>query len=245
MEPNSNDITSPPTPQNIIEKYNVNLIEQNLILEIEYKEKSLIFTIIDTTNKIPVLYESELNFDYFKEKDERLIGLKDISNTYKYIKSLIEQKKYKINKENEEIFTLFFSIPIFNEEIKLSISIHKLKMNTQDQNRQISLAINDLAKNYNDLENRIKSLGLDETINNINPSFTMKNEENNLDIELYIIKDLVEICFIETKNYIKEKYSINLDLKDLCLKDEYFSIMKNCDELFNFIKATFDIMKKI
>ena len=192
MEANSNDITSPPTPQNIIEKYNVNLIEQNLILEIEYKEKSLIFTIIDTTNKIPVLYESELNFDYFKEKDERLIGLKDISNTYKYIKSLIEQKKYKINKENEEIFTLFFSIPIFNEEIKLSISIHKLKMNTQDQNRQISLAINDLAKNYNDLENRIKSLGLDETINNINPSFTMKNEENNLDIELYIIKDIVK-----------------------------------------------------
>ena len=37
------------------------------LLTKEYKEKSLIFTIIDTTNKIPVLYESELNFDYFKE----------------------------------------------------------------------------------------------------------------------------------------------------------------------------------
>ena len=173
-----------------------------------------------------------MNFDYFKEKDERLIGLKDISNAYKYIKSLIEQKKYKINKENEEIFTLFFSIPIFNEEIKLSISIHKLKMNTQDQNRQISLAINDLAKNYNDLENRIKSLGLDETINNINPSFTMKNEENNLDIELYIIRN---ISFRHFRRGIVARIihtKIIITISNMTYSDEFIYFFPSFDKRF-------------
>lgn len=68
----------------------------------------------------------------------------------------------------------------------------------------------------------------------------MKNEKNNINIELRIINDFLEISFVENKNILEEKYSIKLTLKDFCLKDEYFTIMKNINQIHDFIKAIFE-----
>ena len=100
--------------------------------------------------------------------------------------------------------------------------------------------VNNLEKNYKkDLIMQNEKLGLDN-INNGKSSFSMKNEKNNLDIELRIINEILEICFIENKNILEEKYSIKLTLKDFCLKDEYFTIMKNIKQLNDFIIAIFE-----
>ncbi len=72
--------------------------------------------------------------------------------------------------------------------------------------------VNNLEKNYKkDLIMQNEKLGLDN-INNGKSSFRMKNEKNNLDIELRIINEILEICFIENKNILEETYSIKLTL---------------------------------
>ena len=54
--------------------------------------------------------------------------------------------------------------------------------------------VNNLEKNYKkDLIMQNEKLGLDN-INNGKSSFSMKNEKNNLDIELRIINEILEIC---------------------------------------------------
>lgn len=100
---------TPETPiQKTINKYNIEIIEQKLILEMELLLKSLIINIIDNSQMIPVIYEYELTFDFFKEKDSNLSGLENISKTFDYLKSLIEQNKYSINKEDEKTYILTF-----------------------------------------------------------------------------------------------------------------------------------------
>lgn len=77
--------------------------------------------------------------------------------------------------------------------------------------------VDNLEKNYQkDLMLQNEKLGL-ENITNIKPSYNMKNEKNNLNIELRIINESLEISFIENKNILEEKYSIKLTLKDFCL----------------------------
>ena len=246
---------TPETPiQKTINKYNIEINEQKLILEMELLSKSLIINIIDISQMLPVIYEYELTFDFFKEKDSNLSGLENISKTFDYLKSLIEQNKYSINTEDEKTYILTFKYQLFNDEKKIDISIPRQKFDEQEHNKQISLAINKLNKNYNELENKMnilekeyqkdlliqkEQLGLDD-INKIKPSFCMKYKEKNLDIELRIINEKIEIIFIENKNIIEEKYSIKLSLKEFCLKDEYFSIMKDISSLHDFIKAIFE-----
>ena len=246
---------TPETPiQKTINKYNIEIIEQKLILEMELLLKSLIINIIDNSQMIPVIYEYELTFDFFKEKDSNLSGLENISKTFDYLKSLIEQNKYSINKEDEKAYILTFKYQLFNDERKIDISIPRQKFDEQEHNKQISLAINKLDKNYNELEKKMnilekeyqkdllvqkEQLGLDD-LNETKPSFCMKIKEKNLDIELRIINETIEIIFIENKNIIEEKYSIKLSLKEFCLKDEYFSIMKDISSLHDFIKSIFE-----
>ena len=167
---------------------------------------------------------------------------------------MIEQKKYSIQKENEETYIFSFIYQIFNEEKKIDISIPKQKFDEKEQSKKISLAINKLDKNLNLLGDKVdnleknyqkdlmlqnEKLGL-ENITNIKPSYSMKNEKNNLNIELRIINESLEISFIENKNILEEKYSIKLTLKDFCLKDEYFTIIKNINQLHDFIIAIFE-----
>ena len=68
----------------------------------------------------------------------------------------------------------------------------------------------------------------------------MNIKDKNLVIELRIIKEKLEICFIENKNILEEKYSIKLSLEEFYKKDDYFSIMKNINSLHDFIKAIFE-----
>ena len=249
-----NNSKTPESNEDRIKKFDIEINEQKLILDIELFSKSLIINIIDTSEMIPIIYQYELTFDYFKEKDSNLSGLENISKTFDYLKTLIEQKKYSIKKENEDEYIFSFIYQLFNEEKKLDINIPKQKFDEKEQNKQISLAINKLDKNLNLLENKVNNLeknykkdlimqneklGLDN-INNGKSSFSMKNEKNNLDIELRIINEILEICFIENKNILEEKYSIKLTLKDFCLKDEYFTIMKNIKQLNDFIIAIFE-----
>lgn len=246
--------STPSEEQKVIKKYTKEITDQKLILELGLLSKSLMVSIMDISEMIPVLFEYELTFDYIKEKDQNLSGLENISKTFDYLQSLIDKNKFSIKKENEKLYILSFLYQLFNDEKKVEISVPRQKYDEQEQNKQISLAINKLDKNYNILENKVnqlekayqkdllvqnEKLGLDN-ISNIKPSFTMKNKENNLDIELRIINEKIEISFIENKNIIEEKYSIKLSLKDFCLKDEYFSIMKNIESLNAFIKAIFE-----
>lgn len=251
------EITTPLTQEPVEDKtrkYSIEISEQKLILDIELLSNSLMINIIDSSEMIPIIYQYELTFDDFKEKDSNLSGLGNISKTFDYLKTLIEQKKYSVQKENEETYIFSFIYQLFNEEKKIDIKIPKHKFDEKEQNKQISLAINNLDKNLNLLENKIENLeknyqkdliiqneklGLDN-INNIKSSFSMKNEKNNINIELRIINDFLEISFIENKNILEEKYSIKLTLKDFCLKDEYFTIMKNINKLHDFIKAIFE-----
>lgn len=253
MEKNITPLSQEPV-EDKTRKYNIEISEQKLILDIELLSNSLIINIIDSSEMIPIIYQNELTFDNFKEKDSNLSGLGNISKTFDYLKSLIEQKKYSAQKENEETYIFSFIYQLFNEEKKIDINIPKQKFDEKEHNKQISLAINNLDKNLNLLENKVEKLeknyqkdliiqneklGLDN-INNIKSSFCMKNEKNNINIELRIINDLLEISFVENKNILEEKYSIKLALKDFCLKDEYFTIMKNINQLHDFIKAIFE-----
>ena len=135
-------ITTPETPgQKIIKKYNSEINDQKLLLEIDLLSKSLIINIIDNSELLPVIYEYELNFEYFKEKDSNLSGLENISKTFDYLKYLIEQNKYSIDKQNEKIYIITFNYQLFNEEKKIEISIPRQKFDEQKNNKQISLAI--------------------------------------------------------------------------------------------------------
>ena len=216
--------STPSEEQKVIKKYTKEITDQKLILELGLLSKSLMVSIMDISEMIPVLFEYELTFDYIKEKDQNLSGLENISKTFDYLQSLIDKNKFSIKKENEKLYILSFLYQLFNDEKKVEISVPRQKYDEQEQNKQISLAINKLDKNYNILENKVnqlekayqkdllvqnEKLGLDN-ISNIKPSFTMKNKENNLDIELRIINEKIEISFIENKNIIEEKYSIKL-----------------------------------
>ena len=85
-ESSTNDIKSPPTPQNSdTNKYSINISENNLILELENQGKILVISIVDSSNIIPLLFEVELDFAFFTEKYKSLEVLKDITGVFEYL----------------------------------------------------------------------------------------------------------------------------------------------------------------
>ncbi len=242
------------TSNDIIKKHSIEISDKQLIIELSLLLKSLSFTIIDISQMIPIIYVYDASFEYFTEKDANLSGLQNITKTFDYLKSLIDQGKFSVEKQSEEVYLLCFKYLLFNEEKTIEINVPRQKYDEQEQNKKISVAINKLDKNFGVLEKKMNSLeakyqknlliqneklGLDD-VNDIKPLYSLKNEENNIVIEIKIIKEKIEISFIENKNILEEKYSIKLSLEELCLKDEYFSIMKNINSLFDFIKGIFE-----
>ena len=249
-ESSTNDIKSPPTPQNSdTNKYSINISENNLILELENQGKVLVISIVDSSNIIPLLFEVELDFAFFTEKYKSLEVLKDITGVFEYLKNQIEYNKYSIKQENSDAYSINFEIQNINQIIKLKIEVPKRKMDPDNKIEQLKHAVVSLEKKVSDIEINYKNdlikqnekLGVDNIIN-IKPteSFITKNEEYKLDIELLIIQGIFEINFIENKKLINEKYSLKLSLDDFYEKDEYFKAKKNIEEIFNFIKQAFE-----
>ena len=247
----NDDIKSPPTPQ-IDEKnrFSIEIKENNNInLELENQVKSLIISIIDPSNIIPLLFEVELDFAFFTEKDKSLEVLKDITGVFDFLKNQIENKKFAIKKENKDTYSLHFEIQYINTTINLKIDIPKRKLNPDKKIEQLRHAIVSLEKKINEIEINYKNdlmkqnekLGVDSIINTKpSDSFKSKNEEYKLDIELLILNGRMEINFIENKKLINEKYSLKLSLDDFYQKDDYFKAKKNIEEIFNFIKLAFE-----
>ena len=156
MEENTTPVSQEPV-EDKTRKYSIEISEQKLILDIELLSNSLMINIIDSSEMLPVMYQYELTFDNFKEKDSNLAGLGNISKTFDYLKSLIDQKKYSVQKENEETYIFSFIYQLFNEEKKIDINIPKQKFDEKEQNKQVSLAINNLDKNLNLLEKKLKN----------------------------------------------------------------------------------------
>lgn len=137
MEKNSNELTqTQETFEDKTKKYSIEINEQKLILDIELLSNSLMINIVDCSEMIPIIYQYELIFDNFKEKDSNLSGLLNISKTFDYLKTLIEQKKYSIQKENEETYIFSFIYQIFNEEKKIDISFPKQKFDEKEQSKK-------------------------------------------------------------------------------------------------------------
>lgn len=254
MEETDKIVTTQKSYQNPNKTYNIELKDQQLMLEMNLLSNSIKINIIEINEVMADIYEYELTFNFIKEKDSNLAGLGNISKTFDYFKSLFEKNEYTINKKTEEIYLISLKYTLFIEEKKFEIEIPKQKLDEQEQNQKVSLAIKKLQENNVELEEKLKNLeasyqnalltqneklGLDNIIND-KVSFTMKNEENNLEIELRFSSEQIEIRFIENKNIIEEKYSIKLNLEDFCSKDDYFSIMKNIEQLHDFIKLIFE-----
>ena len=168
--------STPSEEQKVIKKYTKEITDQKLILELGLLSKSLMVSIMDISEMIPVLFEYELTFDYIKEKDQNLSGLENISKTFDYLQSLIDKNKFSIKKENEKLYILSFLYQLFNDEKKVEISVPRQKYDEQEQNKQISLAINKLDKNLNLLENKVNNLE-----KNYKKDLIMQNEKLGLD----------------------------------------------------------------
>ena len=83
MEENTTPVSQEPV-EDKTRKYSIEINEQKLILDIELLSNSLMINIIDSSEMLPVMYQYELTFDNFKEKDSNLSGLGNI-----YLKHLI------------------------------------------------------------------------------------------------------------------------------------------------------------
>ena len=116
-------------------KLSINLDEEKIFLILENKENS---------NEI---YQSNYSFDQLVEKQIKLISCNTIDIIFNLINSSLNENKYSISREENNINILFQIKNAFdNSDISLNLSLYKITSETEL-----------IKKNLSDLNNEVKN----------------------------------------------------------------------------------------
>ncbi len=183
MEENKNPVTiisNEIKQDNQIYKLDIQIIQKYIILNLVYKNKPF-----DE-------YELKLKFEELKNLD-KFFSLYDTFDVFiELIKSLIENKKVSINKENADILTLELKVEFHHKEKIIKLNFVKKKINNNNLyliNQSLANKISELNKSYKQLE-----LNYENTI----------EENNDLKTEIGLIKEKNERIKRENERIIRE-----------------------------------------
>jgi len=184
--------------------------EINYLLNIETEEDKITFSINDKEQLPSVNYKRTMTLKEIKELNNVFLSLTSFNDFYDYLKSLSNNHKLNIKKDDNKI-TLIFYVEVLLKQQKIEIDLYQAKNDInlnikeiyqelfniknkikeidilQNENNNLKIKLNDLENKNNDLE--YKNNDLEIKINEFNNQIVaIKSENNKLNNEIYTLK---------------------------------------------------------
>ena len=153
-------------------------IEQNeiiYILNMEAKEDKITFSINDKEQLPSVNYIRTMTLKEIKELNIMLLSLTSFKDFYDYLKTLSNNHKINIKKDDNKI-TLIFYVEVLLKQQKIEIDLYQTK-------NDINLNIKEIYQELIKIKNKIKEI---DTLKNENNA--LKNKLNEFNNEIVTIK---------------------------------------------------------
>ena len=199
-------------------------IEQNEIiydLNIETKEDNIIFCIIDKEEFPSIKYTKAMNFKEIKDLLKVVCTLNSFNDFYDYLKSLSNNKKLYIKKDNNKLSIILF-VEVLLKQQEIVIDLFPSQKDLNFSIKEIYQELINIKKNFNTIESVkvLNQLSINENIalkNKINQIMVeidnIKNENNELKKEIYIIKAENKKLKEEIEKQNKEINNLNEEIK--------------------------------
>ena len=128
-------------------------IEQNeisYILNIENKEDNITFSINDKEQLPSINYIKTMSFKEIKQLNNIFNVLNSFNDFYDYLKSLSNNNKLNIQKENDKI-TIIFYVEVLLKQEKIEIDLYPTK-------KDINLTIKEIFQELLNIKNKYKEI---------------------------------------------------------------------------------------
>ena len=149
--------------------------EINYILNIEAYEDKIIFSINDKEQFPSINYIRTMSLKEIKELNNIFNILNSFSDFYDYLKSLSNNHKLSIIKDNDKI-TILFYVEVLLKQQKIEIDLYPTKKN-------LDLSIKEIYQELLNIKNKIKEIDNLKNENN-----NLKNENTKLNNEINTLK---------------------------------------------------------
>ena len=187
-------------------------IEQNeiiYILNMEAKEDKITFSINDKEQLPSVNYIRTMTLKEIKELNNVFNVLSSFNEFYDYLKSLSNNHKLNIKKDNNKI-TIIFYVEVLLKHQKIEINLNKAK-------NDINLNIKEIYQELFNIKNKIKEID------------TLKNENNNLKIKIEEISNEMDI--IKNENIKLNNEIDTLKVNNNKLNNELYNLKTENNEI--------------
>ena len=229
--------------------------EINYLLNIETNEDKITFSINDKEQLPSINYIRTLTLKEIKELNNVFLSLTSFNEFYDYIKSLSNNHKLSLKKDNNKI-TIIFYVEVLLKQQKIEIDLYQAK-------NDINLNIKEIYQELFNIKNKIKEIDTLKNENNAlknklnefnNEMIVIKNENNKLNnkIDALIIEKNKMKLKIEEYNkeinnlkenlvkYISKSVIMNYDEKDMLYKEIENKMNKRIKEINKLYQATID-----
>ena len=181
--------------------------EINYLLNIETNEDKITFSINDKEQLPSINYIRTMTLKEIKELNNVFLSLTSFNEFYDYIKSLSNNHKLSLKKDNNKI-TIIFYVEVLLKQQKIEIDLYQTK-------NDINLNIKEIYQELFNIKNKIKEIDtLKKENNNLkiklnefnNEIITIKNEKQKLNNEIDFLKKNNKQLNSEINN-MKEEYN--------------------------------------
>ena len=194
-------------------------IEQNeisYILNIETNEDNITFSINDKEQLPSINYIKTMSFKEIKELNNIFNVLNSFNDFYDYLKSLSNNNKLNIKKENDKI-TIIFYVEVLLKQEKIEIDLYPAK-------KDINLTIKEIFQELLNIKNKYKEID------------NLKNDNNNLKNENINLKNLIndiinEINIIKIDNKKLNNEINSLKINNSKINNEIITLKKENNEI--------------
>ena len=190
--------------------------EINYLLNIETKEDKITFSINDKEQLPSINYVRTMNLKEIKELNNVFLSLTSFNEFYDYIKSLSNNHKLSLKKDNNKI-TIIFYVEVLLKQQKIEIDLYQTK-------NDINLNIKEIYQELFNIKNKIKEID------------TLKNENNNLKIKLNEYNNEIDIIKNENNKLNNEIDTLKMNNKQLKNEINNLKVENNQMKLKNIIK---------
>ena len=133
--------------------------EINYILNIEADEDKITFSINDKEQFPSINYNRTMSLKSIKELNNIFNVLNSFNDFYDYLKSLSNNHKLSIIKDNDKI-TIIFYVEVLLKQQKIEIDLYQTK-------NDINLNIKEIYQELSNIKNKIKEIGILKNENKI------------------------------------------------------------------------------
>ena len=194
--------------------------EINYLLNVETKEDKITFSINDKEQLPSVNYLRTMTLKEIKELNNVFLSLTSFNDFYDYLKSLSNNHKLNIKKDDNKI-TLIFYVEVLLKQQKIEIDLYQTK-------NDINLNIKEIYQELFNIKNKIKEIDTLKIENN-----ALKNKLNEFNNEMNIIKNENNKLNNEIDTLKKNNKQLNSEINTM--KEEYNKMKLKIEEYYKVI----------